>query len=88
MELSFDATTNLEGSKECRYEVSGEVLLDRRRVFNFANKFLLWFLEVLDVLGMSPAGCPRRRHTDILASVLVRMRSDVGSSGTTWKERW
>jgi hypothetical protein len=57
-ELSFDATTNLEGSKECRYEVNGELLLDRRRVFNFANEFLLWFLETFDSLGTSTARMP------------------------------
>jgi hypothetical protein len=59
-EFSFNATTNLEGGKECWYKVSRELALDCC-VLNFlifANQFLLWFLETLGLLGTSTARMP------------------------------
>ncbi len=59
-ETSFNSTTNLEGGKERWYEVRCELLLDCL-VLNFlifANQFLPWFLETLDLLGTSTARMP------------------------------
>ena len=59
-EISFNATTNLEGGEECRDKVRWELLLDCL-VLNFlilANQFFLWFLETLDLLRTSTARMP------------------------------
>ena len=59
-ETSFNATTNLEGGEERWYEVRWELLL-YCLVLNFlifANQFLPWFLETLDLLGTSIARMP------------------------------
>ncbi len=60
MEFSFNATTNLEGGKECRYKVPRELVLDRHvlNILFFANQFLLWFLETLGLLGTSTVRMP------------------------------
>jgi hypothetical protein len=56
-EFMLDATTNLEGGKECRYKVREDLLLDRCGL-HFANEFLLWFLEAYDSFGTSTVRMP------------------------------
>ncbi len=64
-EISFNATTNLYGGKECRYEVAGE-LFDHRvldwenilREIPFLKITLSWFLETLGLLWTNNAKMP------------------------------
>ncbi len=59
-EFSFNATTNLEGGKDCRYEVRRELVLDCHvlNILFFANQILLWFLETLGLLETSTVRMP------------------------------
>ena len=81
-EFVFDATTNREGGKEFRYEVSWELFLDRR-ILNFlifANQFLL--LELLDLLGARTVRMPPEMPCCCLDSCLGQDAVQHGVSGT------
>jgi hypothetical protein len=56
-EISFNATTNLYGGEECRYEVAGE-LFDRRVLDFLIFEFLPCFLETLGLLWTNNARMP------------------------------
>ncbi len=56
-EISFNATTNLYGGKECRYIVAGE-LFDRRVLDFLIFEFLTWFSETLRLLWTNNARMP------------------------------
>ena len=56
-EESFDATTNLYGGEECRYEVAGE-LFDCCVLDFLIFEFLPWFLETLGLLWTNNARMP------------------------------
>jgi hypothetical protein len=58
-EISFNATTNLYGGKECWYEVAGE-LFDHRYILREIPflKIMPWFLEILGLLWTNNAMMP------------------------------